>query len=122
MSLIIDSNMINYISKKHKIYKRNKIYKIPVVGNQYNQSIPENIKNNYKIILRKDIHNPHDSNAIKVIIHYHKDYLIGFIPKDHIKYIEKIHKNLRYIGLMKSENNIIIIAELMNNSISSNNL
>lgn len=78
--------------------------KVPLVGNKYCNKKPS--KNDVNIQVIKDINNSNDKNALKVIS-VRKDikYLLGYIIKDKIPYVNSLLDKLKFITLIKKNNN-----------------
>ena len=110
---IQDMQLINYITRKRQIKNHKKLYKIPVVGNQYFEPLPNKLPKNIHIIIENDFTNKHDKNALLVKYKFNNKFIsVGFIPRDKVYDFRKIKNKLNYLGIVTENINIAIIGEL----------
>lgn len=111
---IQDSQLINYITSKRDIKNPKKLYKIPVVGNQYFEPLPKKLPKNIHIMIKNDFTNKHDKNALLVKYKINNKVIpVGFIPRDKVYDFRKIKNKLHYLGIVTENNNIAIISEMI---------
>ena len=112
-SPIQDIQLINYITRKRSIKNPKKLYKIPVVGNQYFEPLPNKLPKNIDIMIENDFTNKHDKNALLVKYKINNKVIpVGFIPRDKVYDFRKIKNKLHYLGIVTENTNIAIIGEL----------
>ena len=109
---IQDIQLINYIKSRRNIKNPKKLYKINVVGNKYFTKLPNKLKN-YSIIIENDYLNKHDKNALLVKYKVGNTIeSIGYIPKNTINDFRMIKNKLKYLGIARYNDTIVIIGEL----------
>lgn len=84
-----------------------KYYKIPLVGNKFQERKPT--KKDTNILLIKEDDNPYDNNAIGVYSKINIDNTtklikLGFIIKDKTDFIREIYDNIKIYKIVRSLN------------------